>query len=192
MSHPHLSDEQLADICFTPYGEVPAAQAHLDVCDGCRRRQVAITSVVDDVGAWLAADADAVFTPERLARQRARILQQLDQDGRPARVIAFPGHVHEATPAPRTRRASRWAAVAAAVAASFVIGILAGRLAHDVPGARQQAAPVSAARPAAATVIRAALSDDEFLGQVELAAVRVSPAVLRPLDALTPSPWDGR
>jgi hypothetical protein len=39
---------------------------------------------------------------------------------------------------------------------------------------------------------RANASDDELLGQVELAASGVGPALLRPLDALTPRAWDVR
>ena len=47
-------------------------------------------------------EADAAFPAERLARQRARILQRVDQDGRPARVIAFPaGHTHDSCIPPR-------------------------------------------------------------------------------------------
>jgi tartrate dehydratase beta subunit/fumarate hydratase class I family protein len=42
------------------------------------------------------------------------------------------------------------------------------------------------------TQARANASDDELLGQVELAAIGVGPAALRPLDALTPRAWDVR
>jgi hypothetical protein len=78
--------------------------------------------------------------------------------------------------------------VAAAVAASFLVGLLAEHLAHDLPGNRQSA-PTQASVPG---VQRATAADDELLGQVELAAVGVGPAALRPLDALTPRAWDGR
>jgi hypothetical protein len=36
----------------------------------------------------------------------------------------------------------------------------------------------------------ASLSDDELLGQIELAVGSAGPAALRPLDALTPRAWD--
>ena len=35
-------------------------------------------------------------------------------------------------------------------------------------------------------------SEEEFLGQIELAASRNGPAALRPLDAMTPRAWDVR
>ena len=125
------------------------------------------------------------------SRASARILQRVDQDGRPARVIAFPaGRAHDA--APRRLRSARWGTVAAAVAASFLVGLLAEHLAHDLPGTRQSI-PVQLTQTAVATTTQArASSDDEFLGQVEIAAVGVGPAALRPLDALTPRAWDAR
>jgi hypothetical protein len=135
-------------------------------------------------------EADAAFPADRLARQRARIVQRVDQDGRPGRVIVFPaGHTHES--APRRIRPARWGTVAAAVAASFLVGLLAEHLAHDIPGSRQSTAARAQVSVAGAQA-RANVSDDELLGQVELAASGVGPALLRPLDALTPRAWDVR
>jgi hypothetical protein len=134
--------------------------------------------------------ADDAFPAERLARQRARILQRVDQDGRPGRVIAFPAaHTHDGA-APRLRPA-RWATVAAAVAASFVVGLLAEHLAHDIPGTRQSMPAARAQANIPSPQIRTT-SDDELLGQVELAASGVGPAALRPLDVMTPRAWDVR
>jgi hypothetical protein len=42
----------------------------------------------------------------------------------------------------------------------------------------------------AARTVVASLSDDELLGQIELAVDSPGPAVLAPLDALTPRAWD--
>ena len=105
--------------------------------------------------------------------------------------ITFPAsYTHEA--APRQIRPARWGTVAAAVAASFLVGLLAEHLAHDFPGSRQ-AKPIQRTQIAVATTAQArASSDDEFLGQVEIAAVGVGPAALRPLDAMTPRAWDAR
>ena len=43
-----------------------------------------------------------------------------------------------------------------------------------------------------ARTVVASLSDDELLGQIELAVDSPGPAVLAPLDALTPRAWDVR
>jgi len=190
MSHPHLSDDRLIEICFDL--EVTSSdRAHLQLCETCEQRRSNLAGTLEEVDIAATEDADQAFPAERLARQRARILQRVEQDGRPARVITFPAtHTHEA--APRRIRHARWGTVAAAVAASFLVGLLAEHLAHDLPGSRQ-AMPVQRVQAAVATKTQArASSDDEFLGQVELAAVGVGPAALRPLDALTPRAWDAR
>lgn len=193
MSHPHLSDDQLVEMHYAMESS-GGERAHLRGCAACESRRARLARALADVDETVTLDADAAFPPDRLSRQRARILQRLDAQGRSARVLAFPAEHTHASPGPM-RRPARWTAVAAAVAASFVVGILAGHLAHDLPGSRQSPpAPRLATRQATppAGPIRAALSDDELLGQVELAAGRVGPAALRPLDALTPRPWDGR
>jgi hypothetical protein len=190
MSHPHLSDDRLVEICFD-LDVTSSDRAHLQDCATCEQRRSNLAGTLDDIDMAATEDADAAFPAERLARQRARILQRVDQDGRPARVIAFPaGYTHEA--APRRIRPARWGTVAAAVAASFLVGLLAEHLAHDFPGSRQ-ANPVQRTQGALVTNTQArASSDDEFLGQVEIAAVGVGPAALRPLDAMTPRAWDAR
>jgi hypothetical protein len=190
MSHPHLSDDRLIEICFD-FDVTSSDRAHLQTCATCEQRRSNLAVTLDEIDIAATEDADQVFPADRLARQRARILQRVDQDGRPARVIAFPaGHAQEA--APRRIRPARWGTVAAAVAASFLVGLLAEHLAHDFPGSRQ-AIPLQRNQVAVATTTQArASSDDEFLGQVEIAAVGVGPAALRPLDALTPRAWDAR
>ena len=151
----------------------------------------AAAPLLDEISAVAAREADAVFTPERLARQQAKILQRLGQDGRPARVIAFPGHGQDPF-ALRTRPATRWIAVAAA--AGLVVGLLAGHLAHDIPG-RVAAPAVAVARPtdapqASLRAVATTFSEDEFLGQVELAADNVGGSSLRPLHDATPRAWE--
>jgi 2-methylcitrate dehydratase PrpD len=190
MSHSHLSDDRLIEIYFDL--DVTATdRAHLQDCDACRARRSNLAETLDDVDVVMTQEADAAFPADRLSRQRARIVQRVDQDGRPARVIAFPaGHTHDN--APRRVRPARWGTVAAAVAASFLVGLLAEHLAHDIPGSRQSMPATRAQASLPTTQVRANVSDDELLGQVELAASGVGPAALRPLDALTPRAWDAR
>jgi hypothetical protein len=190
MSHPHLSDDELFEICFDL--EVSSSdRAHLEGCQACQSRKSSLAGTLDDISAAATQEADDAFPAERLARQRARILQRIDQQGRPGRVIAFPAAHAQETAARRVRRA-RWGTVAAAVAASFLVGLIAEHLAHDFPGGRR-AAPVQRSQLSVSTTqARAVISDDELLGQVELAASGVGPAVLRPLDVLTPRAWDAR
>jgi hypothetical protein len=190
MSHPHLSDDRLIEICFDL--EVTASdQTHLRECDACRSRRSNLADTLEDVGTTMTQEADAAFPAERLGRQRARIMQRVDQDGRPGRVIAFPaGYTQESVP--RRIRPARWGTVAAAVAASFLVGLLAEHLAHDIPGSRQSIPGTRTLASVPSTQARANVSDDELLGQVELAVSGVGPAVLRPLDALTPRAWDVR
>jgi hypothetical protein len=186
MSQPHLSDDRLIEICFD-LDVTSTDRAHLQSCTDCESRRSALVDTLDEIHDAVAQEADDVFPAERLARQRARILNRVDQQGRPGRVIAFPaGHTHERAPRVPSRR---WGTVAAAVAASFLVGLLAEHLAHELPGTRQ-AVPTQASLPGVQA--RATAADDELLGQVELAAVGVGPAALRPLDALTPRAWDGR
>jgi hypothetical protein len=189
MSHPHLSDDRLIEICFNV--EVTSSdRAHLEACESCESRRFHLVGTLDEIDAAVTQQADEAFPTERLARQRARILQRVDQDGRPGRVIAFPAAYTHDGAAPRVRRA-RWATVAAAVAASFVVGLLAEHLAHDMPGTRQSMPAARAQASIPGPQIRTT-SDDELLGQVELAASGVGPAALRPLDVMTPRAWDVR
>jgi anti-sigma factor RsiW len=187
MSYPHLSDDRLIEICFD-LEPASTDRAHLSGCPACESRRARLASTIADAGDVMTREADEAFPVERLARQRLRILQRVDQDGRPGRVITFPNSHTQEGPA-YGRRPARWATVAAAVAASFLVGFVADHLAHDVPGSRQ-AAP--APRQAVAAPSRPVLSDDEFLGQIELAASRVGPVALSPLDALTPGPGEAR
>jgi len=113
MSHPHLSDDRLIEIYFDL--DVTANdRAHLQECDACRSRRSNLAETLDDVEVAVTQAADAAFPADRLARQRARIIQRVDQDGRPGRLIAFPaGHTQDS--APRRIRPARWGTVAAAV-----------------------------------------------------------------------------
>jgi hypothetical protein len=151
--------------------------------------------LVQRITAALNAEADAAFPDARLNRQQARILQRIDQEGRPGRVIAFPAS-QQRMPASLLQASSttRWVAAAAAIA--FIAGVAAGqRLPTDFRfhPASQVAVSRSVPPETAGTTLRASTplmpSDDEFLGEVEMAA-QSRPAVLRHIDELTPRAWD--
>lgn len=193
MNRTHLSDERLIELCLAE--AVSRDEPHLAECNRCESRRTALAAFMQDVNTALTADADRAFPPERLARQHARILQQIEQDGRPARVIAFP--TAPAAPMRMQRRPTRrWIAAAGAVAAAFVVGILAGHLTRDYPVSATVQAPRLVVRsteqaPPIRTVA-ASVSDDELLGQIEAAVGSTGPAALRALDAVTPRAWDVR
>jgi hypothetical protein len=194
MNQRHLTDDRLIELCLA--GAIDTAdQRHLAGCASCEGRRAEFSTLLTDVDAAAAAEADAAFPAERLARQHARILQRVEQDGRPGRLIAFPAaHAPDAA-APRTRPTTRW--VAAAAAAGLIVGLLAGHMTHDfstVVGT-QAAAPAIARQQVAGTVLRGSagvMTDDEFLGQVEAAIDSSGPAALRPIDVLTPRAWEVR
>jgi hypothetical protein len=164
-----------------------------------------IARLLADYSEAVTAEADAAFPAERLARQQTRILQRLEQEGRPGRVIAFPaGHSHEPPPL-RARPGMRW--IAGAAAAGLIIGVAAGHLTHDFSNrAVGRTPPIAASRPdagpgaidsgglrAAAVTLRAVsttLSEEEFLGQLEMAIEGNRSASLQPLDELTPRVWE--
>ncbi len=182
-AHKHLSDDQLIELCL---GGAHAVHG----CASCEARRAELAALLDEVAAAAMQEADAAFPAERLARQHARILQRVEQDGRPGRLIAFPGHAQEPS-TPRVRPRTRW--IAAAAAAAFVIGLLAGHLAHDMPGRTTVAAvarPTDSAQPGLRAVATT-FSEDEFLGQIEMAADSPGPdSALRALHDMTPRAWE--
>ena len=184
-AHSHLSDDQLIELCLGD-GAHPVAD-----CASCEARRADLAALLDEVSVAANLEADAAFPADRLARQQARILQRLEQDGRPGRLITFPAHGQELAPT-RVRPGTRW--IAAAAVAAFVIGLLAGHLAHDIPAAPSGAAVVRAIDTAPSTTLRAVattFSEDEFLVQIELAADSPGPGTaLRALHDVTPRAWE--
>ena len=84
----------------------------------------------------------------------------------------------------------RW--IAGAAAAGLVIGLLAGHLVHDLPTAGvspalQAGGPREAAAPQA---VSANVSEEEFIGRLELAIDGAGGSALRPLHELTPLVWE--
>jgi hypothetical protein len=188
----HLSDDRLIEVCLDSapaHGELE----HLDSCLECRGRRASLARMLMDISQAAEAAADAAFPTERLTRQHARILQRLEHEGRPGRVIAFPaGHGPEPF-ALHTRPAMRW--IAGAAAAGLLIGLLAGHLAHDFSVIRPlRATRVADARPDPAVptlhAVATTISEDEFLGQIDLAIEGYGSTSLRPLDELTPRAWE--
>jgi hypothetical protein len=187
MSQRHLSEDQLIEACLG----VPesGAERHLLDCAACEARVNAVGQMLSDVTEATSAEADAVFPPDRLARQHARILQRIDQDGRPARVIVFPAGQPPVTSLMHPRPATRW--VAAAAAAGLILGVLGAHVARDLMGSGPAPSQAMVTSPAGASVRTVSISpEDEFLGQIELAGGSGGPAVLRPIDALTPRAWE--
>jgi hypothetical protein len=161
-----------------------------------RSRRSSVPTVIDaplldtlaDARDAAEAEADAAFSPERAAVQRAAILARLGA-GHDARVLSFPPRV-EAAPTARLPRAPRpalgWMLTAAA--AGLVVGVGTGQgielewPTRSVPvQARVNIAPVRGTASAAATD-----PDDAILGEVEVALASRGVDELQPLDALTP------
>jgi len=146
--------------------------------------------LMDEVSAVLRAESDVVFTDERLARQRAHILRRIEEETRPGQVIAFP-NAQPARQALRARPGMRW--IAGAAAAGLLIGVAAGHLAHDLPGGiRPVPSRAVASRGLQATLqaVSTTMSEEEFLGQLEIAIETTGGSALRPLDDLTPRVWE--
>jgi anti-sigma factor RsiW len=189
MNDRHLSDDQLIDLCVSATGAGAEESAHLAVCPTCDTRRLSIVEILADLDAAADVNTDAAFPPDKLERQQARILQRVDQDGRPGRVITFPAYQAPDTLL-RSRPRVRWAAAAAA--AAFVFGLFAGLFAHNLAGdtERPSAAVTVDRSQAPLRAVSTTFSEDEFLGQVEVAATQNGPVALRPLDAMTPRAWD--
>ena len=122
----HLSEAALVEVWSTG-----ARPVHLDRCDICAERALEISHWLEDVQALGRADADAVFTGERLTAQRGQILQRLEQLDRPAKVISFPARKTRVAEAGEGRRVSpAWPAAAAA--AGLTIGVVGVEFGHSL------------------------------------------------------------
>jgi hypothetical protein len=184
----HLPDDRLIEVSLD--GRPGSAERqHLDSCGVCEARREDLSRLLADAAGAASAEADAVFTPERLARQRTRILQRLEQEGRRGNVVSFPaGQTHHARPL-RAHPRMRW--VAGAAAAGLVIGVLADHYATEF---RQGTRPSSFAdvRREAGTLqsVSATMSEEEFLGRLEMAIESTGGSALQPLHDLTPLVWE--
>ena len=186
MNEAHLSDDRLIEICVSGPG-LASEETHLNACVKCEQRRLSVVEILDELDQAATLEAEAAFPPDRLQRQQARIFQRIEQDGRPGRLIAFP--VTQPTMA-RTRPHVRWAAGAAA--AAFVIGLVAGHLVHELPLNDERGVVANESDSVPLRAVPTTFSEDEFLGQLELAAARNGPVALRPLDDMTPRAWEDR
>lgn len=146
--------------------------------------------LIDEVSAVLRAEADVVFTDERLARQRTSILRRIDEETRPGQIIVFP-HTQPSRAALRARPGMRW--IAGAAAAGLLIGVVAGHFVHDLEGGGEDRRSPAVASGVAAPRLQAgstAISEEEFLGRLEIALETTGGSALRPLDDLTPLVWE--
>ena len=182
MKRAHLSDDRLIEICLAD-PLAPLDEPHLRTCERCEQpprragldaRRCRPRASIDE--------ADAAFPAERLARQHARILQRVDQLGRPARVIASRPDARQEPARPAARRARRWIAGDRRSRRR-----VPRRHRHRASGASaprwtavaETRMAVARRRRAAVTrTVVASLSDDELLGQIELAVGSAGPAAL--------------
>jgi hypothetical protein len=196
--HTHLLEERLFD-CYLAEsaGESldPRLAVHLADCPSCAARYADLTRFMDELrdGGW--AEADAIFTADRLRLQHQHILRRLEHVSHPARVISFPQRVARRTMngslGTTSRTAPRW--IAAAAAAGLFIGVALGASyqfgSHPRPAdrlARQTAAPALASGMARSLGASPISSDDAFLSDLEMALERPHTRELIAFDALTP------
>ena len=197
-SHPH-DDRLLEHYAALRTGgplDLPTAE-HVATCSECGARYAALVELLGTIPAESAAEADEVFTIDRLRRQQHQILRRLEHLGHPGRVLSFPDRIGETIGRRSLRVAPRW--LAAAAAAGLFVGVAVGG-AFFQDGLRRtamlkrssSAQTVSSliyagSEPTSVpTTSRDVLDDDAFLSDLELALERSSPGELVPLDALTP------
>ena len=191
----HLHEERLF-ACYLAgrHGEPidPPTAEHLADCESCAARYDELASFMETVRAEGDADADAIFTTERLRAQQQQIARRLEHIRRPARVISFPGRVARRTMGVSgSRTATRWVAAAAA-AGLFVGAVLGASYQH---GSRTHQAATAGLSTAAAqpepiatdgTGQAPAATDDAVISDLELALERPYTRELVAFDAFTP------
>lgn len=192
LTGPHLDDAALAELWTNAVadGTVPA-HPHLSACAECRVRFAAFENWMDGLREEASAEADEIFTTERLQAQQAHIFRRLEVADHPTRIIAFP---RSATPAHRPSPFRRW--VAAAAAAGLVAGIGLGQM-FDLdrlsPGTAAQpqtfVAESTRARGVNPAVVPAAFNEELALRELDEVAVPRYDA-LRAYDTFTPRAAD--
>jgi len=171
----HLSEDALVDVWTT--GLRPA---HLDSCDQCATRAIEVSRWLEDVQALGRADADVVFSEERLATQRDSVMHRLAQLDRRSKVISFPAAAPAAREVAAVRRSNPSWYIAAA-AAGLMIGVVSMELKHIIPfGGAAESAPMVATAPGPA----APDMDDASL--LDITYDRPSVGGLHALDDMTP------
>src|SRR5687767_14940218 len=194
--NPHLDDDDCADVWSArlTLGAAESdrpAEAHLRTCGECRVRYGAFTTWLETMRGDAHAEADEVFTRERLAIQQGQIFRRLESLEHPARIIAFPRFARPVSVQPGGRR--RWIAAAAAV--GLITGVGLGRVLdfsrQATPGDSFTQARTSAplAEPARTQPV-APVGDENFLYEPEVTSQARVPDSLQYLNAMTPSARD--
>jgi anti-sigma factor RsiW len=188
----HLHDDRMFE-CYLAQrqGEPadPPTVEHLADCESCAARYTELVQFMDAVRADGDAEADVVFTSERLRAQQQQIARRMEAVGRPARVLSFPGRFVQGTIRASTLRSPRW--TAAAAAAGLFLGIALGasyeweyRAPTPAPTLNARSgrlAPVSARVPSVDVA-----ADADFLSELELALQQPRTRELAAFDAFTP------
>ena len=188
-------------------------RSHLRSCEKCNRRYLEFVSQTNALSDTATAGFETIFTPSHLQEQRSRIARRLATlvgTQAPGRVLAFP---FCAGPLPRADW-PRWQAkfwLPTAVALGLVVGIAAGQFVHvhpsDTVDATLTTAPVDNANyldmtgtvelplvtndtgSAPALTLDAfdhVMSEEDFLGKLDLALTSVQISELESIEALTP------
>jgi anti-sigma factor RsiW len=192
----HLQEERLFESYMIERSgapiDLPVAE-HLADCEGCTTRYAELTAFMDALRHDGDAEADAVFTRERLRAQQQQITRRLEHLGRSARVISFPSRIVRRTlTASSSTTAPRW--IAAAAAAGLFVGVAVGASyqwnanGHRVPTliAREAAAPRLAPIAPRGSNAADVAADDAFLSDLEVALERPHTRELLAIDAFTP------
>jgi anti-sigma factor RsiW len=190
----HLPEERLLDSYIAARGggpiDPPVAE-HLADCAACGARYAELSAFMDGLRTEGEAEADAIFTPERLRTQQQQIARRIAHLGRPARVLSFPTRIVRRTIVASTgRTAPRWAAAAAA--AGLFIGVALGASyqwtgrggAHTLMArdSSSRLSPVATRGSSPADIA----ADTAFLSDLETAVERPHTRELQAFDALTP------
>ena len=198
----HIHDERLFDGYVAERSgdpiDPPVAE-HLADCGECGARYAELARFMDGVRAEADEDTDAIFPPERLHAQQQQIARRIEQLGRAARVISFPGRfVSRHMNVSSARGITRW--VYAGAAAGLVIGVGLGafydsewRLARRINDLSAGVRQGSGARGNALIPVATAgktfgreASDEAFLSDLEVALEQPRTGELQPFDVLTP------
>jgi hypothetical protein len=126
----HPADDRLIALYFgdeaAGLAEQRNVRQHLHGCETCTWRYTELTAPLERLRQDAASEADEVFTPARLDRQKSAILARLEGSAVEPKVIPFPVATIPMNRSVMHRPLTRW--VAAAAAAGLLIGIMAGRL----------------------------------------------------------------
>src|SRR5215203_4426832 len=125
----HLHDDRLFE-CYLAHqcGESidPSTADHLTDCQPCAARYAELTTFFETTRTEGEAEADDIFTSERLRQQHDQIVRRLAHGQRPAHVIDFPGRVTRRIAGTTWSIGPRW--LAASAAAGLFVGVAVGGL----------------------------------------------------------------